>query len=382
MNDMKQQTAEPVLPDPEKAKKYARIKLSASLLNTLLYVLFVLSILFTGFSYNLSSYFSSITSNVYVTLLLFSFTLGFAQILIGFPLKYSIGFKLERRYDLSDQSFRSWLWQGVKANLISLVITIPILILFYFFLGKYGELWWIPTGMILLVFSVLLGKLAPTLIFPLFYKFEPLSSGSLQEKIKKMAEEVGMKLQGVYSFNLSKTTKKANAAFAGFGKSKRVLLGDTLLNLMPENEVLTVLAHELGHYRLKHIPKLIAASAIITFLGLYLAAELYSASLGYFGFASLMDIGGLPLLSLWLMLYSFITGPISNSLSREYERQADRFAVELSGDSEGFESALKRLAGANLSDVEPHPAVEFMFHSHPAINKRLKAIRSYGTDRS
>ncbi|MCH8288117.1 MAG: M48 family metallopeptidase [Candidatus Marinimicrobia bacterium] len=382
MNDMRERTAEPVLPDPEKAKKYARIKLTASLLNTLLYVLFVLSILFTGFSYNLSMYFSSITSNVYVSLLLFTVTLGFARLLIGFPLKYSIGFKTERRYDLSDQSFRSWLWQGVKANLISLVITIPVLLLFYFFLRKYGELWWIPTGMTVFVFSVLLGKLAPTLIFPLFYKFEPLSSGTLQEKIKKMAEEVGMKLQGVYSFNLSKTTKKANAAFAGFGKSKRVLLGDTLLNLMPDNEVLTVLAHELGHYRLKHIPKLIAASAITTFLGLYLAAELYSATLGYFGFASLTDIGGLPLLSLWLMLYSFITGPISNSLSREYERQADRFAVELSGDSGAFESALKRLAGANLSDVEPHPAVEFMFHSHPAINKRLRAIRSYGTDRS
>ena len=107
MNDTKKQTAEPVLPDYEKAKKYARIKLSASLLNTLLYVLFVLSILFTGFSYNLSLYFSSITSNVYVTLLLFAVTLGFFQILIGFPLKYSIGFKLERRYDLSDQSFRA-----------------------------------------------------------------------------------------------------------------------------------------------------------------------------------------------------------------------------------------------------------------------------------
>ncbi len=365
------------LPDPKKAKQYAHLKLAGSLLNTILYLMFTLAILYTGFSKNLAQYFSTLTANDYQKLLLFFAALGIAQSIIGFPIKYSIGFSMEHRYGLSDQSFKSWIWQGFKGLLVSLIIGAPLLLLFYFFLRKFGQMWWIPTGLFLFGFSVLLGRLAPTLIFPLFYKFVPLDTGELAEKIKSMAENVGMKLSGVYSFNLSKTTKKANAAFAGFGKSKRVLLGDTLLDLMTDNEILTVLAHELGHYRLKHVPKLIVAGMITTFFGLYIAAELYSTTLHHFGFSSIVDIGALPLLSLWLMAYSFLTNPLTNILSREFERQADQYALDISKDPEAFKSALTRLANLNLADVDPHPIIEFIFHSHPAISKRLSAIDSY-----
>ena len=365
------------LPDPKKAKQYAHLKLAGSLLNTILYLMFTLAILYTGFSKNLAQYISTITANDYQKLLLFFAALGIAQSIIGFPIKYSIGFNMEHRYGLSDQSFKSWIWHGFKGLVVSLIIGAPLLLLFYFFLRKFGQMWWIPTGLFLFGFSVLLGRLAPTLIFPLFYKFVPLDTGELAEKIKAMAENVGMKLSGVYSFNLSKTTKKANAAFAGFGKSKRVLLGDTLLDLMTDNEILTVLAHELGHYRLKHVPKLIVAGMITTFFGLYIAAELYSTTLHYFGFSSIIDIGALPLLSLWLMAYSFLTNPLTNILSREFERQADIYALDISNDPEAFKSALTRLANLNLADIEPHPIIEFIFHSHPAISKRLSAIDSY-----
>lgn len=367
----------PNLPNPQTAKRYARVKLVGSLLNTLLYLVFILAILYTGFSKNLAQSISTLTENDYLKLLLFFLALGMAQTIIGFPLKYSIGFRLERRYGLSDQSFKSWIWQGLKGLIVSLVIGIPLIIVFYYFLRKFGQMWWVPTGIIIFGFSVLLGRLAPTLIFPLFYKFVPLNTGELADKIKSMSESVGMKLTGVYSFNLSKTTKKANAAFAGFGKSKRVLLGDTLLNLMTDNEILTVLAHELGHYRLKHVPKLIVAGMFTTFLGLYVAAELYSNSLHHFGFNSIVDIGALPLLSLWLLAYSFLTNPLTNVLSREFERQADKYALDISDDPESFKSALTRLASLNLADFEPHPIIEFIFHSHPAVSKRLSAIDSY-----
>lgn len=365
------------LPDPKKAKKYAHLKLAGSLLNTILYLMFTLAILYTGFSKNLAQYISTITVNDYQKLLLFFLALGFAQSIIGFPLKYSIGFKMERRYGLSDQSFKGWIWHGFKGLLVSLIIGAPLLLLFYYFLRKFGQMWWVPTGLILFGFSVLLGRLAPTLIFPLFYKFVPLDTGELADKIKLMSESVGMKLSGVYSFNLSKTTKKANAAFAGFGKAKRVLLGDTLLELMTDNEILTVMAHELGHYRLKHVPKLIAAGMITTFFGLYIAAELYSYTLSYFSFGNIVEIGALPLLSLWLMAYSFLTNPLTNILSREFERQADKYALDISKDPESFKSALMRLASLNLADIEPHPIIEFIFYSHPAITKRLSAIDSY-----
>ena len=365
------------LPDPKKAKQYAHLKLAGSLLNTILYLMFTLAILYAGFSKNLVQYISTITVNDYQKLLLFFAALGIAQSIIGFPIKYYIGFNMEHRYGLSDQSFKSWIWHGLKGLIVSLIIGAPLLLLFYFFLRKFGQMWWVPTGLLLFGFSVLLGRLAPTLIFPLFYKFVPLDKGELAEKIKSLSESVGMKLSGVYSFNLSKTTKKANAAFAGFGKSKRVLLGDTLLDLMTDNEILTVLAHELGHYRLKHVPKLILAGMITTFFGLYIAAELYSTTLHYFGFSRIVDIGALPLLSLWLMAYSFLTNPLTNILSREFERQADIFALDISNDPGAFKSALTSLANLNLADIDPHPIIEFIFHSHPAINKRLSAIDSY-----
>jgi STE24 endopeptidase len=183
-----------------------------------------------------------------------------------------------------------------------------------------------------------------------------------------------MSVKGLFVFDLSKNTKKANAAFTGIGKSKRIILGDTLIANFTDDEIETVFAHELGHHKLKHIWVMLLAGAINSFLGLFVAAELYRASLSWFGFSSLDQLAALPLLSLWLGAYSLVAGPLSNMLSRSHERAADRYAVSMSGNKEAFTNALRKLAAINLADTSPHPLVEFLFHSHPSIEKRIRAV--------
>jgi STE24 endopeptidase len=231
---------------------------------------------------------------------------------------------------------------------------------------------------VLFVVSVVLARLAPTFIFPLFYKFKPLEDGEMKRRILALCERAGMAVEGVFVFNMSKNTKKANAAFTGIGKSKRVILGDTLVANFTDEEIETIFAHELGHFKLRHIWMMMIVGTVSTFLGLFLTAQLYHTSLAWFGFSSIDQLAALPLLSLWLGLYSLVTTPISNAISRAHERQADRYAVELTSNAQAFTNALLKLAKINLADPSPHPVVEFMFHSHPSIEKRVSFVQEVG----
>lgn len=173
---------------------------------------------------------------------------------------------------------------------------------------------------------------------------------------------------------MSKNTKKANAAFTGIGKSKRILLGDTLLDSYTQDEIETVLAHEFGHYKKKHIQKNILLGTIFSFLTLFIISSLYSFSLSYFGFSLITEIAALPILLLWSMLVSIITSPISSYISRKYEYEADDYAVTSTLKPAAFISTLNKLTDQNLGDKEPHPLVEWFFYSHPSIKKRIDAI--------
>lgn len=360
------------------AKQYHRIKIWLSLASTALFFAVTLVVVLTGLSVAVENYVRQFTANDYVALLLFAALLGLMETVVAFPLKYYSGFHIEHRFRLSNQTFGQWLWEGLKGALVGMVIGTPILLAFYYCLKVAGELWWLPVGGVLFVVSVVLARLAPTLIFPLFYKFKPLEDGEMKQRILALCERVGMAVEGVFVFNLSKNTKKANAAFTGIGKSKRVILGDTLVANFTDEEVETVVAHELGHFKLKHIWVMMIVGTVSTFLGLFLTAQLYHMSLVWFGFTSIDQLAALPLLSLWLGLYSLITTPISNAISRAHERQADRYAIELTSNAQAFTNALQKLAKVNLADPSPHPVIEFMFHSHPSIEKRVRFVQEVG----
>jgi STE24 endopeptidase len=174
---------------------------------------------------------------------------------------------------------------------------------------------------------------------------------------------------------MSKNTKKANAAFTGIGKSKRILLGDTLLDNFTKDEIETVIAHELGHYKKKHIIKNIIIGTVSSFATLFLIAFCYDKSIGWFGFSQRTDIAVLPILSLWAIVIGLVLTPISNIISRKFEYEADEYSVNTTGKPDDFIKTLEKLNEQNLGDKNPHPFVEWFFYSHPSIIKRVTAIK-------
>ncbi|MDP1676351.1 MAG: M48 family metallopeptidase [Bacteroidota bacterium] len=354
-------------------KRYNKIKLVVSLIGGVVSFLLTIGLLAGGYTLSIEQFAFSFSSNVYFAVITFSAIFGIITGIVSFPFSFYAGFILEHRYNLSNQTFFQWLWESVKGMLIAIPIFIPLALIFYFFLLTFSMYWWFPVAVTLFIVSIGLSRIAPIVILPLFYKLIPLEDSPLKEKILSLTKSTSMYVEGIYSFNLSKTTKKANAAFTGIGKSKRILLGDTLIENFSEDEIETVFAHELGHYSHGHIWKGIAVGTVSIFLGLYLTSLAYSASLSWFGFTSISQIAALPLLTLWLSIYSLFTSPIGNIISRKHEFEADRYAVERTKNKPAFISTMNKLAEMNLADRTPHALVEFLFYSHPSIAKRIHA---------
>ncbi len=354
-------------------KRYNRIKLIVSLLGTAASFVLTIVLLAGGTTRSIESFSCSVTASPYLALIIFAATAGIIMSIVSFPFSFYSGFILEHKYNLSNQTFLQWLWEGMKGLLVSIPIVTPLLLTFYFLLLTFQNNWWLPVGILLFVLSIGLSRIAPIVILPLFYKLTPLEDSSLKEKILSLTTSTSMAVQGIYLFNLSKTTKKANAAFTGIGKSKRILLGDTLMQNFSQEEIETVFAHELGHYVHGHIRKNILVGTLSIFIGLYLTSLAYAASLSWFGFERIEQLAALPLLTLWLGVYSLVTAPIGNLLSRKYEFEADRYAVERTKNTPAFVSTMQKLATMNLADTAPHPLIEFFFYSHPSIEKRIRA---------
>jgi len=247
-------------------------------------------------------------------------------------------------------------------------------------LRAFPDTWWLWAAGLLLIFDVVLSTLAPVLIFPIFNKYTPLGEehAGLIERLMKLAERAHTRVRGVYQFDMSRRTKAANAALTGMGNTRRILLGDTLLNEFTTDEIETVLAHELGHHVHKDIPLGIAVSTVLTLGGLYLASVVLNWGVSYFGFTGPGDIAALPLFILVMGAYGLLTMPLGNAFSRWRERRADDYALKMTGNGPAFASALTRLANQNLADVDPEPWVEFLLYSHPALGKRIEKAAAVG----
>jgi STE24 endopeptidase len=362
-------------------KKYNNTKLIIGISKAVASFILIFLFVATGLSRVLEVWLSGFFSSQYTILIMFVLVAGIVSGIIFFPVNYYSQFVLEHKYNLSNQSLGRWLWENIKGMLVSLLIGLPVLVIFYYVMNIYGQLWWLPFAVIMFVISVILARIMPVVVLPLFYKLIPYENESLKERINRLAEDAGIKLQNIYRFDMSKNTKKANAAFTGIGKSKRILLGDTLIENYTDDEIETVIAHELGHYKKKHIIKNIIRGTAVSFLVLFIIAALYELSIGWFGFTSILQISALPLLVLWSMLIGIVESPIGSAISRKYEYEADEYAVEVTRKPEAFISTLKKLTEQNLADKEPHPLVEWFFYSHPSIKNRLEALKTYSEEK-
>ncbi len=361
------------------SKKYNNTKIFFNIAKGISTFLLILIFVSSGLSFTLQQYLSGYFHNQYVLLIAFVVVTGVVSSIIFFPVNYYTDFYLEHKYNLSNQTFIKWILEGAKAILVSTIIGVPVLLLFFFVLNKYDNLWWLPFAIALFIISVILARIVPVIILPLFYKITPIENEELKTRIQNLAKNAGIKVENVYKFNMSKNTKKANAAFTGIGKSKRILLGDNLIDQYTSDEIETVIAHELGHYKRKHIIKNIIIGTVASFLTLFLISFFYSYSVTWFNFNSIKEIAALPLLILWMLLIGLVQTPITNLLSRKFEYEADQYAILSTGKPTAFISTLEKLTEQNLGDKNPHPLIEWFFYSHPSIERRILAIRKYSS---
>lgn len=358
------------------AKKYEKIKLITGLTESIISFILLLLFVALGYSKKLELYSYSYTANPYLALLIYVFVLGIISAILSAPVDYVFGYRLEHKFGLSNLTFTEWIAEGLKAAGVGVVLGVPIMMLFYYMLRNF-QLWWLWFGCVMIFYSVLLAQLAPVLIFPLFYKFKPIENESLKHRILDLCDKLGFKVKGVFTFDMSKTTKKANAAFAGLGKTRRIIIGDTLISGFTEDEIETVFAHEVGHYKKGHIQKNMLISIVTTFAGLFILSKLYFVLLPEFGFTQVWDIGALPVLALLASVFGFVLKPFGEYFSRRLEYEADRFAIETTGNLPVFRAVMEKLAFQNLSDDEPSRLVEIWSYSHPSVKHRIEAAERY-----
>ncbi len=370
----------PSSPSLNKAKRYNRSKLIAGLISSGISLLFLAVLVVSGATKAIEETIRTVTGGGdYVVLLLFGAVLAIGQGLVMLPVGFFSGYVLEHRFQLSNQTVWRWAWERVKGSLVFFPLLLSGFVLVYYCLRQFGGWWWVPTGAVFAMFTVIAVRLAPIFLLPLFYRLVPLERGALFERIEQLCGKEHLECNQIFSFDLSKNTKKANAGFTGIGKSRRIILSDTLLEGFGTDEIETVFAHELGHRRLHHIAKGIREGTVFTFVQLFLASSVDEWLGPKLGYASARDIASLPLLAICIAAIGMITGLIHKAISRSREREADAFAVRLTGNKEAFLSALRKLSAANLADPEPHPIVEFLFYSHPSIGRRLRAVEMMRT---
>jgi STE24 endopeptidase len=358
-------------------KAYNKIKLRLSIADIVLNIVIIGLLAFSGISLLIVNAVSGFVSNDYLIFIIFIAVTGALYSVMDFPFDFYGGFVVEHRFGLSNQTVVAWFIDKIKGAAISVVVGTPVAMVFYIFLKMTGWLWWLWFSVFIFFISVFLARIAPVVIFPIFYKFRELESDEIRERITRLLEGQGISIRGIYSFNLSKDTKKANAGFTGIGRSKRIILSDTLIGHFTPDEIAVVFAHEMGHYRKKHIVKSIVLGSASIFLSFFLCGEFYRFTLVYLGFAHVYDIAAIPVLLFYLTMFSLVTMPLSNALSRKYEREADRYALDVTRDRDAFISAMEKLADMNLADRDPNPVTEFMFYSHPSIKKRIAFARKH-----
>ncbi len=373
--------------DPEKqkqAKQYARIRRRLWLVDTVISALYFLAWIYFGWSISLRNWLTdhwSLFANPWLLVPAFVAIFGGIFFILNLPLGYYSGFVLPHRFGQSNQTLKGWMTDQLKGLAIGVPLGLIVLELMYLALRTTGDLWWLWAAGGLLVFNVLLINLAPVLIMPLFNKFIPLGDEhkDLADRLLRLAEKANTKVRGVFKFDMSKRTKSANAALTGIGNTRRIILGDTLINEFSPDEVETVLAHELGHHVNRDIPVLVTFGILSTTLGLYIASLGLNWAIGQFGFTSPADVAALPALGLILGAYDLLTMPLNNAVSRWRENMADDYALSSTGKKEAFASAFTRLANQNLGEVDPEKWVVFMFYSHPPLGERIAKARKWKT---
>jgi STE24 endopeptidase len=294
------------------------------------------------------------------------------------PLALYSGFVLEHRYGLSNERAGRWLVDQAKSLALGFLLSSAAAAIVYAAIRYSPQGWWLPAGLVLAAIVTGLTNIAPVLLLPIFYRVKPLDRESLRVRLVGLADRAGAKVLGAYEWGLGEKTRKANAALAGLGTTRRILVSDTMLAEYTDDEIEVVLAHEIGHHVHGDIWKGILFESALILAGLYCAARVLGGLAPSFGFRGSADVAAMPLLVLAAGTVSFVMLPLAHAMSRAFERSADRFALALTRNPAAFVSAMRRLAAQNLAEEHPSRLVQMLFYSHPPVRERIAAAQAFG----
>lgn len=360
-----------------KAKQYHRARRWLAILSFALSLALLLALLFGGWSVVLRNAAMLWSQSAWGGVLIYALLLGTIRKLLTLPTDFYSGYVLEHRYGLSNLKLRGWIQDELKAAAVGAALGLPAIELLYYALRRFPETWWLLCWFAFALFSILMVNLAPVLLFPLFFQFQPIADEDFRNRLLRLSERAGARVRDVLEWKLSAKSKKANAALLGLGNTRRIILADTLLEHYTPEEIEAILAHELAHHVSNHIWKGIGLQLALSLAALGLADQALRRWGGHFGYQGLADFANFPLLLAVSLLLSFLVLPLVNGFSRHNERQADDFALRMIPDSGPFVSGMNKLAAQNLAERRPHPAIEFFFHSHPSIEKRIRRAERF-----
>ena len=364
-------------------RAYWHTEVVLAFVSPLVSILVALLILFSGLSAKLRDIATLLSRSRWVRLLVFFTLYTLIVYVVTFPLSWYEGFALEHQYGLSTQTFAAWIADEGKELLVGVVLfaVVPILSLAYRVLEKHPRRWWVWFAFATLPLVLGIALIEPLVIDPLFNKFTPLHDQQLKTRILALAERAGIPGRKVYEVDKSKQTKTVNAYVNGFGASQRIVIWDTTLKAMSDDEILYVMGHEMGHYKLAHIWKGIALSALGSFALLWIAARIANGSVRRYGaawgFRELHDPASLPLLLTIISALVFVTQPISNAVSRRVETEADVFGLEITHDNDAAARAFLKLGAENKSNPDPPSWIRLALYTHPTLADRVRLAMTY-----
>jgi STE24 endopeptidase len=366
----------------DKASRYHRLKRQSAVISVVLAAVVLGGLLLSGASRVLADIASLLAPvspgraspaaiAIYVVLL------AAVQEATAFPLAYYRGFVLEHRYGLSSETPGRWLRDHAKAGALGLLIGVAGVEVVYLLLAVLPDWWWLASAAVFAAAMFGIAKLLPLVVLPLFYKFTPLDRESLGARLVSLSKRAGVPVLGIYEWGLGEKTRRGNAALVGTGRTRRIIVSDTLLDQYSDDEIEVILAHELAHHVHRDILTGLVAESALLLAAFFAAAVALETLWEPAGLRSPADVAGLPLLLLAGGAVSVAATPVLNALSRWNERRADRYALALTRQPGAFISAMKRLASQNLADQRPSRAVLWLFHTHPPIEQRIEAARRF-----
>jgi len=358
----------------QKARQYSKLTWRLLFIELGIGIVLLLALLLSGASAKLAEFLVfPLPWSAALYFLILAFGLGIMMA----PLGYYQGFVLPHRFGLSHQKLASWLADRTKALALGLLLAVGLIIAAYWLIEFLPSLWWLAAWVIVLLVSLVLTLLAPTILVSLFFKSEPLPDGELKQRLACLAQRAGIDIKDIFTINLSSKSTTANAMLGGFGKTRRIILSDTMLKEYSPEEIEVALAHELGHHLHHDIARLFWVQAMAFLLAFYLANLALEGGVALFPYHTIGDIAGLPwLLMVLLALFLILRLPL-NWYSRHIELAADKAALELSDNPEGFINLMTKLTDQNLSEAEPVHWERVLFRDHPSYNERVKLAYEY-----